>query len=136
MEMNNIKNQLTGEYGPVPDTARHYKVSLWASLFPRPLPLPWNKATSVQCQFYNGHANIYFLAILFFSTYRQTMYPGWLSGMPTMAREAVGSMLLWSQGTLGVWPLLSRALHVSMVISAITKNIPGSLVIGTDFLIM
>ena len=25
--MNNVKNQLTGEYGSVPDTARHYKVS-------------------------------------------------------------------------------------------------------------
>ena len=34
MEMNNIKNQLTGEYGPVPDTARHYKVSLWLVSFP------------------------------------------------------------------------------------------------------
>ena len=25
-EMNSVKNQLTGEYGPVPDTARYYKV--------------------------------------------------------------------------------------------------------------
>ena len=25
-EMNKVKNQLTGEYGPVPDTARYYKV--------------------------------------------------------------------------------------------------------------
>lgn len=25
-EMNNVKNQVTGEYGPVPDTARYYKV--------------------------------------------------------------------------------------------------------------
>ena len=24
--MNKVKNQLTGEYGPVPDTARYYKV--------------------------------------------------------------------------------------------------------------
>lgn len=26
MEMNKVKNQVTGEYGPVPDTARYYKV--------------------------------------------------------------------------------------------------------------
>ena len=25
-EMNKVKNHLTGEYGPVPDTARYYKV--------------------------------------------------------------------------------------------------------------
>ena len=25
-EMNKVKNQLTGDYGPVPDTARYYKV--------------------------------------------------------------------------------------------------------------
>ena len=26
-EMNKVRNQITGEYGPVPDTARYYKVS-------------------------------------------------------------------------------------------------------------
>ena len=25
-EMNNIRNQLTGNFGPVPETARYYKV--------------------------------------------------------------------------------------------------------------
>ena len=25
-QANNVKNQLTGDYGAVPDTARHYKV--------------------------------------------------------------------------------------------------------------
>lgn len=25
-EMNKVKNQVTGEWSPVPDTARHYKV--------------------------------------------------------------------------------------------------------------
>ena len=25
-EMNKVKNHITGEYGPVPDTARYYKV--------------------------------------------------------------------------------------------------------------
>ena len=48
------------------------------------------------------------------------MYLGWSSGMPTMAREAAGNMLLWSRGTSGVWPLLSRASHVSMVINALS----------------
>lgn len=28
MEMNKVKNQVTGEYGPVADTARYYKVTL------------------------------------------------------------------------------------------------------------
>jgi len=28
MEMNKVKNQLTGKYGEVPATARHYKVRL------------------------------------------------------------------------------------------------------------
>jgi hypothetical protein len=27
-EANNVKNQLTGQYGAVPEVARHYKVSL------------------------------------------------------------------------------------------------------------
>ena len=26
-EMNSVRNQLTGEFGPVPDTARYYKVA-------------------------------------------------------------------------------------------------------------
>lgn len=26
--MNNVKNQLTGQYGPVPDTGRFYKVGM------------------------------------------------------------------------------------------------------------
>jgi hypothetical protein len=32
-EANNVKNQLTGEFGPVPATARDYKVSLLDLLF-------------------------------------------------------------------------------------------------------
>ena len=31
-ETNNVQNQLNGEFGPVPDTARHYKVRLIISL--------------------------------------------------------------------------------------------------------
>ena len=30
-EMNKVKNQLTGEYGTVPDVARHYKVGIYNS---------------------------------------------------------------------------------------------------------
>ena len=29
--MNKVKNQLTGEYGTVPDVARHYKVCIYKS---------------------------------------------------------------------------------------------------------
>ena len=27
-EMNKVRNQITGEYGPVPDTARYYKACM------------------------------------------------------------------------------------------------------------
>ena len=38
--MNMVKNQLTGDYGPVPDTARYYKVM--ASGFHTEGGGPWN----------------------------------------------------------------------------------------------
>ena len=143
-EMNNIKNQLTGEYGSVPDTARHYKVSqphsqtaptgLGTGLYSyiENIILPDSPTFSVYSVFgmyihvnmeryglrdlVMNYSTLTLIFLLQFpAAHRPVVYPGWSLGMPTMVRGAAGSMLPWNQDTSEEQPSLSRALHASMV---------------------
>ena len=40
-EANNVRNLMTGEHGPVPATARHYKVSYFPVTSHPDIQLPW-----------------------------------------------------------------------------------------------
>ena len=92
--MNTVKNQLTGEYGAVPDTARYYKVS----------------QPTLTTKKIEGHPRC------MISPYcRLRGSSGWLWEIQTMERVAVENMLLWNLVTSGALQSLSGALLASMV---------------------
>ena len=92
--MNNVRNQLTDEFGGVPDTARYYKVIRGVGVGGESDPLT---------------------AVLCVCVCSPRMCHGWWWGMPTMAREAAENTLHWSQDTWGEGPSSSRALHAYTV---------------------
>lgn len=105
--INKIKNHMTGEYGGVPDVARHYKVTHTPRSFVSP-------ATSAQCK----HPPInhkHRMFTLYCVVCRPAVCPGSSSETTTTAKVPAENMLHWS---LGIWeeePSLSRALPESTV---------------------
>lgn len=101
--INKIKNHVTGEYGGVPDVARHYKVT-HTSL----------GRLSALCKYppINRKPHMF---TLYRVVRRPTVCLGSSSEMTTTAKVPAENMLHWS---LGIWveePSLSRALPESTV---------------------